>query len=1039
MNIFGEGFPSEINAQINHRQKVYGSGYVEKSLRTNDEILYLNANTSWCKLISGVDVSSSIDINNPTIKSLNLNSSELAKQFVLFNGTFNTDDGEQKAGISPTNSLLGYNYAYGIGGTDEFGFKPMMGITNANIKHENRGSLRRAEVTIKAFNRAQFEIIDALYLRLGFSVLLEWGHSMIIDSSGKINTDIKNEYSLSSDFLSGKYTYDEFLQKIYDQRLASAGNYDAMLAKVANFSWTYNKDGSYDIRVKLSSIGDVIESLKVNILTSSTGKNNTSEKEGNVDVKDTQEKQKNNADIFETNIDGDIINAFSYSSDIANFLYRCKIISDSWTTRRNPTNTDNLAFSNYLLGYTKGTSLYSAVDYDTFSEVYTKVTTGFNYKIFESNQDDLLRVRFDDLGGNWGIEFLKGDNDDTKYYIRLGAFLRYLEYYIIPTVYNKSNSSNKTLKIDTDTNTNLMNAHPLQVSLDPRICYVSRQIDDVSIKSQGKASNLYFGLYNTSNPFINSTITNAVKGAKNVDVSYGNIMNIYLESVFILKTIEDFKDDKGNLALIDFLKALMSGINVGLGGINDFDVFVDETCNTIRIIDKNPLKYVDEVIKALNNNYSTNIKKWNNNRNINSSENSAILLLNGYARSEAGFISDFSLTTELSSDFSTMITAGAAARGTVVGENDTALSKLNNGFSDRYKIAISNTTSSDSNTSNEYNTADTELIKMRLDFNEFLYKLSCGSIDTNSWRIVGVESQDIDSNRGNLASIIQKSLQVDKLNEQWNGASAPDEYQGTGFIPFNMGLTMNGLSGIKINQQFLMDTDFLPTNYPTTLKFLIKNLSHEINNNKWVTKIETYSIPKEVDKVVKNKSRLYSAKVEATTPKVTNSKSTLTTAEKTQNQIKVKNLLKAAGLTQVQVAGVMGNIQKESGFNPLATNAVDLNGYPSCGLIQWNGKFTGVSTDKEKVYDVIGRTVEDQIKYLLNNTSTMKKYLTTSASESKPYMAGYYFAKIVEVCYNCNKGLAIYQGDTNYKPYNRSEYAVDFYNRFNKSGDPLFW
>lgn len=1023
MNIFGEGFPTEINNQINNRQKVYGSGHVQniqEVLRTNEQILYLNANTSWCKLVSGVDVSSSIDINNPTIKSLNLNDAALAKQFVLFNGT-TIEGGSQRQDISPSSTILGGNYAYGIGGTEEFGIKPMMGIISANIKHENRGSLRRAEVSIKAFNRAQFELIDALYLRLGYSVLLEWGHSMIINSSGQIDTDIKSGYSLSSDFLSGKFTYDEFLQKIYDQRLASAGNYDAMLAKVANFSWTYNKDGSYDIRVKLSSIGDVIESLKVNILTDSTGTNNTLE---NSDRKIVTDKN-SIADVFETDISGDIIDTFSYSCDIANFLYRCKIISDGWFYHKNPNSDVNTAI--------KSAALNSTTDYDTDSSIYTKVTTGFNYKIFEANQDDLLRVRFDDLGGNWGVV----DNDDTRYYIRLGAFLRYLEHYIIPTVYNKSNSSNKILKIDTDTNTNLMNVHPLQVSLDPRICYVSKQIDQVYIDEKKKTYDLYFGLYNTNNPFINSTVTNAIKGAKNVDVYYGNIMNIYLESTFILKKIFELKDDKGNLALIDFLKALMSGINEGLGGINDFDVFIDETCNTIRIIDKNPLKYVSEVIKTLNSNYSTNIKKWNNNQNINPAENSAILLLNGYARSEAGFISDFSLTTEITPEFATMITAGAAARGTVVGENNTALSKLNKGFSDRYKIAISNTTSSNSNTIAEWVTAKTELDKMTSDYYSYLILLASGDVN-KGWDKVFVESTDIDSNKNNLASIIQKAIQVDNLDEQWNGASAPDEYQGTGFIPFNLSLTMNGLSGMKINQQFLMDTDFLPTNYPTTLKFLIKNLSHEISNNKWVTKIETYSIPKEVDKAVKNKSRLYSAKVPPNASPTT-SKSTLSTAEIQANQIKVKNLLKAAGLTQVQAAGVMGNIFKESRFNPLATNAVDLNGYPSCGLIQWNGKYVGASTNKEKVYDVIGRTVEDQIKYLLNNTSTMKKYLTTSASESKPYMAGYYFAKIVEVCYNCNKGLAVYQGDTNFKPYNRSEYAIDFYDRFNNSSDALFW
>ena len=66
-------------------------------------------------------------------------------------------------------------------------------------------------------------------------------------------------------------TYDDFLQKIQDQRLSSGGNYDAMFAKVKNFSWSFQKDGSYDITLDLISSGDVIESLKVNALIEDFG------------------------------------------------------------------------------------------------------------------------------------------------------------------------------------------------------------------------------------------------------------------------------------------------------------------------------------------------------------------------------------------------------------------------------------------------------------------------------------------------------------------------------------------------------------------------------------------------------------------------------------------------------------------------------------------------------------------------------------------------------------------------------------------------
>jgi len=260
MNIFGEGLPNDIRGQIDRRQQTYGSGYAGS--RNNEEIIALNANTGWIKLLSSVNIPDITKINNPSIKQLNLEGDALARTYVLFNGTEGSTE-IFRSGVSPANTFGGGNYAYGIGGT-EFGLNPMMGITSMTVNHENRGSLRRAVVKIRAHNKVQFEIIDVLYLRLGFSVLLEWGNSIYFTNDGIFESNPNN--SLGSEFLNGVGSYEKMLQTIHKKRLSSHGNYDAMFAKVANFHWSVNKDGSYDIEVNLSSIGDIIESLKVNVL-----------------------------------------------------------------------------------------------------------------------------------------------------------------------------------------------------------------------------------------------------------------------------------------------------------------------------------------------------------------------------------------------------------------------------------------------------------------------------------------------------------------------------------------------------------------------------------------------------------------------------------------------------------------------------------------------------------------------------------------------------------------------------------------------------
>lgn len=284
MNILGEGFPDEIIEQVKIRQQVYGSGYNSLNPRTSEEIVYLNANTSWVKLASSVNVDDPKIIRNSSLAGEDITGNKLAKKFVLFNGT---DDYSEKlrSGIALNKDLLGNNNAYGIGGT-EFGLRPMMGIISADIKHENRGSIRRATIKVKAFNKVQFDIIDVLYLRLGFNVLLEWGHSMYFDNKGQLQKGTDNDNSLVGDFLSGqgKYipgsgflgtggtfaslTYVDFLELIDNQRKVSNGNYDAMFGKVCNFHWSFLPDGSYDITIDLVSIGDIIESFKINALIS---------------------------------------------------------------------------------------------------------------------------------------------------------------------------------------------------------------------------------------------------------------------------------------------------------------------------------------------------------------------------------------------------------------------------------------------------------------------------------------------------------------------------------------------------------------------------------------------------------------------------------------------------------------------------------------------------------------------------------------------------------------------------------------------------
>jgi hypothetical protein len=63
-----------------------------------------------------------------------------------------------------------------------------------------------------------------------------------------------------------------------------------------------------------------------------------------------------------------------------------------------------------------------------------------------------------------------------------------------------------------------------------------------------------------------------------------------------------------------------------------------------------------------------------------------------------------------------------------------------------------------------------------------------------------------------------------------------------GFIPISLGLSLDGISGIKIYNELKVSTRFLPDRYPESLHFIVKGVNHKLSNNDWETGIETVVI-----------------------------------------------------------------------------------------------------------------------------------------------------------------------------------------------------
>ena len=194
------------------------------------------------------------------------NSNVLAKSSVLFNGLSSLEDTKlkQRFGINTSKSVWNSTKAYGLGGSS-FGKQPMPGIVSADIKCVNRGSIRSATVQIKAFNQFQFDLLELLYMRLGFTMMLEWGHISFIDNQSQTKTNIGSTYIENEFFKSGVKDQREVLDGIEALRAQYSGNYDGFFGRVTNFSWNFGPDGTYDIELELYTLGDVVESLTINV------------------------------------------------------------------------------------------------------------------------------------------------------------------------------------------------------------------------------------------------------------------------------------------------------------------------------------------------------------------------------------------------------------------------------------------------------------------------------------------------------------------------------------------------------------------------------------------------------------------------------------------------------------------------------------------------------------------------------------------------------------------------------------------------------
>ena len=251
-NIAGYPMYDWAIAQLQQRSKV-----LSNPNRTEDQINYLGNKGAWIRVVSSVNLEDSFIKYFKDQYGIDAGEDSLAKKFMLFGGTSTYESG-LRSGIN-----TGGSYAI-LGDTEvnAYGYKPMPGITSVTIESTGRmGSVRQATVNFRVSDKMQLDVMDALYFRPGFTLLIEYGHAKYIDNNG----NLQSTESLMIDPF--KTTDKENIGIEISRKIKqSAGNYGGMLSIITSFNFSMTSDGGYDCVLKTVSLGGVMGNYPINKL-----------------------------------------------------------------------------------------------------------------------------------------------------------------------------------------------------------------------------------------------------------------------------------------------------------------------------------------------------------------------------------------------------------------------------------------------------------------------------------------------------------------------------------------------------------------------------------------------------------------------------------------------------------------------------------------------------------------------------------------------------------------------------------------------------
>lgn len=783
-NILGEPFDDYVKEQVEIRQKSLGKygNILEKDL------LAYNTKAPFLRLASSVDLtnigSEGNTLENSVLKKLvaagfnedEISGDNLSKLCILHGGVSSieeedTDDGPKlnfsglKSGLTKKNP---YNGAYGWGGDSERGYVPMPGIKNASVTYYNNGALSKTVIDLVCYSKKQFAIIDVLFMRPGYSLLLEFGHTVYLDNEENLQYMDGFTTPPLLGFLNGNNGND-IIEKINKEKKDRNGNYEAVLGRISKFNWQFQPDGSYSCQIELTGIGSIIESLKTNLSLTSVPTSNIEDT-----LKILEENQK--------------------SSEAAGGNTRGKTVNPKLASNANKSLMHAWLFSLFqdkTIG-TKvngGKKLVGTVDY--------------TLKNFKSTSSKPKSITFKNgLFYTTNAVGNEGQQINPRVYVKYGVLLAWIQSNLL--LYDANQVSQIEFDMDFDdleNDKNYILNIPGQISTEPLKALIPYRnfsfTNDAGDPIQYKKT-------------VYSKILDKTKFATNENY-LGRIASIVISIDFLSDLLDGMKvDEDGNVKLLDFLEAINDGIIKALGNINKFRFKLSQDGLKIKIIEEIPQRF---------NSPKTNFTKIN-----------AFGVKPGV---EGSFVRNVNLTADLSNDFAAMIAIGAQSSGNSIGSNATAFSNYNSGLLDRvYPEKLSNEDSEAKKNSSSNEISHEQQIANLI--------ISTAPTFGNMYKFSKFIDSDIQSYHENMSTALSLALGIYTDGTGKDDPQLPSPF----FLPFNLSLTLDGISGPKLYQKFKVSDEILPPSYEEDgVSLQLQSLNHKIGTDGWLTEMETLSVP----------------------------------------------------------------------------------------------------------------------------------------------------------------------------------------------------